>query len=462
MSIKYKIALLFALLASIILSAAGLSIFFFSQQERQSIFSTRLHNRAISTAKIASEVKDGNYSLISILDTASVSSLYNKSIAVFSPQNHLLYQFAATPGNEIKITQGMINDLVINKDHFFHYNGREAVAMHYVSNGGNFIVTVAAEDIDGKTYLQELRELLLWVTLAGISISFFAGLLFARTLITPITKMMAEVNLISSKNLSQRIEKGQANDELYKLSQTFNDLLDRLQESFIIQRRFISNASHELSTPLTAVSSQLEVTLQKDRSSNEYKEVLLSIQEDMRGLQQLTKTLLDIAKTGSEGSIDLADVRIDEILLKVAADVQKLNPVYRINVHFETLPDDESLLTVFGNNNLLYIAFKNIVENGCKYADDHTAFIKTSFDRTNICITVNSKGDVIAESDIENIFQPFFRADTVLQKQGSGLGLTLTKRILSLHKGKIEVASDPLNGTVFTIELQNKITRHGF
>ncbi len=381
MSIKYKIALLFALLSSIILSVAGLSIYFFSQKERESLFRTRLHNRSVSTAKIASEVRGADYSLISILDTASVSSLYDKSIAVFSLQNKPLYQFTTAPGQEIKLSPDIVSRLQVNKDYFFHYGDREAVAFHYENSGNGFIVAVAAEDIDGNTYLQELKQLLLWVVLAGISISFFAGLLFAQTLIRPITRIMAEVNLISSNNLSQRIEKGQANDELYKLSQTFNNLLDRLQESFIIQRRFISNASHELSTPLTAVSSQLEVALQKDRDANEYKEVLLSMQEDIKGLQQLTKTLLDIAKTGSEGSIDLSDVRIDEILLKVAADVQKLNALYRINVHFEVLPDDESLLTVFGNTNLLYIAFKNIVENGCKYSDDHTALVKTSFNK---------------------------------------------------------------------------------
>lgn len=457
MSIRYKIALLFALLSSIILSAAGLSIYFFSQKERESFFRTRLHNRAVSTAKIATEVKDSNYSLISILDTASVSSLYDKSISVFNMQYRPLYQYTAAPGKEIKLPGGLVSRLEANEDHFFQYGSRVAVAVHYAEDTNDFIVAVAAEDMDGNTYLRELKQLLVWVILAGISISFFAGLLFAQTLIKPITRIMAEVNLISSNNLSQRIEKGQANDELYKLSQTFNNLLDRLQESFIIQRRFISNASHELSTPLTAVSSQLEVTLQKDRDAAEYKEVLLSIQEDVRGLQQLTKTLLDIAKTGSEGSIDLSDVRIDEILLKVAADVQKLHALYRINVHFETLPDDESLLTVFGNTNLLYIAFKNIVENGCKYSDDHTTFVKTAFDKKRICITVASKGDIIAESDIENIFQPFFRTSGVLQKHGFGLGLTLTKRILSLHKGKIDVASDPVNGTFFTIELQNKI-----
>ena len=462
MSIKYKIALLFALLSSIILSVAGLTVYFFSHKERADAFRNRLHNRALSTAKIAADVTDGNYSLISKLDTASVSSLYNKSIAVFSTQHLPLYQYTDTPGNEIILSVKTMEGLKVNNEQFFQYKKRGAVAIHYINRSSNFIVAVAAQDVDGNTYLDELKRLLLWVTLAGISISFLAGLLFAKTLITPIARMMAEVNLISSNNLSQRIEKGQANDELYKLSQTFNNLLDRLQESFIIQRRFISNASHELSTPLTAVSSQLEVALQKDRNAADYKEVLVSMQEDIKGLQQLTKTLLDIAKTGSEGSIDLTDVRIDEILLKVAADVQKLNPLYRINMHFETLPDDESLLTVFGNTNLLYIAFKNIVENGCKYSDDHTTIVKTTFDKKNITITIASKGDVIAESDIENIFQPFFRSNTVLQKQGFGLGLTLTKRILALHKGKIEVSSDPFNGTFFTIEMQNTIPAANF
>lgn len=456
MSIKYRIALLFALLSSIILSFAGISIFYFSTKERADAFRTRLHNRVWSTAKIAADVPEDNYALISKLDTASVSSLYEKSIAVFSPLNQPVYQYTDAPGDEIILPAAIVEQLKINSVYFFRYRQREAAALHYVNNGNSFIVAAAAKDTDGRAYLAQLKQLLFWVILSGIIISFFAGLFFARTLIVPISRMMAEVRLISSKNLSQRINKGKANDELYKLSQTFNELLDRLQESFIIQRRFISNASHELSTPMTAISSQLEVALQNERTAAEYKEVLVSIHEDVKDLQQLTKSLLDIAKTGSEGSIDLSEVRIDEVLLKVAADVQKLDRCYRITVDFEVLPDNERLLTVFGNSNLLYIALKNVVENGCKYSDDNCAYISTSFNRTWISIAVTSKGDIIAESDIENIFQPFFRSNAALRKQGFGLGLTLTKRILALHKGKIEVSSKPSSGTVFLIELPNK------
>jgi len=258
--------------------------------------------------------------------------------------------------------------------------------------------------------------------------------------------------MITSNNLSRRIRSGSTKDELHKLTQTCNLLLDRLQDSFVIQRRFISNASHELSTPLTSVSSQLDVALQKDRSAQEYKETIESIRDDVKDLQQLTQSLLDIAKTGSEGSIELMEVRIDEILMKVTADVQKLKDKYSITMEFETFPEDEKLLIVFGNANLLYIALKNIIENGCKYSENHSAEIKASFENGNILIKVKSKGDIISEADIQNIFQPFFRTESAKQKEGSGLGLTLTKRIISLHKGSIVVGSNASDGTVFTIQ----------
>jgi len=127
---------------------------------------------------------------------------------------------------------------------------------------------------------------------------------------------------------------------------------------------------------------------------------------------------------------------------------------------FETFPEDEQQLMVFGNANLLFMALKNVVENGCKYSENHSAEILASFTNDDIIIKVKSKGDIIAESDIENIFQPFFRTASSQHKQGFGLGLTLTKRILALHKGSITVISGPDQGTVFTISLPSILMKH--
>ncbi len=456
MSIRYKIALLFAVLVTFLLISSGIFVYFFSAKERQNTFRDRLRNRALATAKIYSSITDNNYDVLNKMDAAAVASLYDRSISILNYTDAYDYIFSDTPGDSLILAKKVVEQIKINTEYFFNYKGRTAFAFHKTDNNNNFILAIAASDSDGKKYLAQLQRILIVAGLSGTLLSFITGLLFAKGLIRPIKMITREVNLISTNNLSQRLKVSNARDELTGLVITLNTLLDRMQDSFAIQRRFISNASHELSTPLTSISSQLEVSLQKKRTEDEYRDVIKSVYEDIKDVQLLTRSLLDIAKTGTQGSIDLSEVRIDEVILKVAADVQKLQLNYRVVIDFDNFPEDEGLLTVFGNSNLLYIAFKNIIENGCKYSVNHTTTVIASFSSSQITVTVTSIGDIIAEADIQNVFQPFFRTDTARTKQGFGLGLTLTKRILTLHQSVIEVVSKPDTGTVFTVRLPNK------
>ena len=184
--------------------------------------------------------------------------------------------------------------------------------MRHEDVSNNFVIAIAALDLDGKESLKQLQKILLLALALAAALSWLAGLIFARNIIRPIKRITGEVNLISSNDLSQRIKINEASDELTQLAATFNHLLDRLEDSFTIQRRFISNASHELSTPLTSISSQVEVAMQKNRSPEEYREVMQSVHEDIQELQQLTRSLLDIAKTGSQGSLDLFLLELNE------------------------------------------------------------------------------------------------------------------------------------------------------
>ncbi len=455
MSIKYKIALLFALLVTLILAIISLSIYFTSAAEREDTFKTRLLNRALSTAKVYADLSGQNFSLLRRMDTAAVASLYNKSITIARANGTAAYMFSDIPGDSFLLTREIIEQTKKDKVWYFPYKNKKAVALHYQENNNDFIAAVASSDLDGEEFLRQLKEILLGAILLAVILSFFTGLLFAKNIIRPVKIITSEVNLISSNNLSQRIKINNARDELTRLAQTFNSLLDRLQDSFAIQRRFISNASHELSTPLTSISSQVEVALHKNRTEEEYRDVLQSVYEDIREVQLLTRSLLDIAKAGSHGSIDLHEVRFDEVLFKVMSDVQKQNAGFKVQLDMETFPDDERLLTVFGNANMLYIVLKNIIENGCKYSDNNQSTLTGEFGQKQIILKVANKGDVIAESDIQNIFQPFFRTNSAQAKQGFGLGLTLARRILSLHKGIITVESNLDIGTVFTIQLPN-------
>ncbi len=243
-------------------------------------------------------------------------------------------------------------------------------------------------------------------------------------------------------------------DEWNYLTKTLNELLDRLQQSFEMQRRFISSASHELSTPLTSISSQLEVSLQRNRDAGEYREVMKSVYQDVRHLSKLTQTLLEFATvSGIRGGIEIDSIRIDEILMQLPGEIAKMNKEYSVKLEFDQLPENEEKLLVFGNADLLLTAIKNVVSNACKYSPDHLAKIGILVEAKEIIVSVEDKGKGVPENDLKNIFQPFYRTDDSKSISGFGVGLPLAHRIIKLHKGQIDVNSTVGKGTTFLIRL---------
>jgi two-component system sensor histidine kinase ArlS len=273
-------------------------------------------------------------------------------------------------------------------------------------------------------------------------------------LLKPIRKIADDVNDISAQNLGHRIKSGNVKDEWNYLTETLNELLNRLQQSFEMQRRFISSASHELSTPLTSISSQLEVSLQRNRDAGEYREVMKSVYQDVRHLSKLTQTLLEFATVSEiKGGIEISSIRADEILMQLPGEVTKMNKEYFVKLEFDQLPENEEKLLVFGNAELLLTAIKNVVSNACKYSPDHLAKIRILVEAKEIIISVEDNGKGVSENDLKNIFQPFYRTDDSKSVSGFGVGLPLAHRIIKLHKGQIEVNSTVGKGTTFLIKL---------
>jgi signal transduction histidine kinase len=288
----------------------------------------------------------------------------------------------------------------------------------------------------------------------GIISALIIGFIFSQRLLRPIKKIADEVSDISVQNLTRRVSTGSANDEWHYLADTFNQLLNKLQEGFELQRRFISNASHELSTPLTSISSQLEVIMEKERSPDEYHKVIRSVYHDVRHMGKLTQTLLEFARaSGNKGGLDIDLVRIDEILMRIPSDLVKVNSEYFAILNFENMPENEEQLLVFGNEALLFSAIKNIVINACKYSENHEAIITLSVNQNSIEIKIEDEGIGIPPDEIENIFQPFYRANRNTEGRGFGLGLSMADRIIKLHKGSIKVDSIVNKGTKFTITI---------
>lgn len=447
MKVRYKIAAAFMALTILVLCTLCGFIYFKTAAQQEKDFTRRLHNRALTIASLLFKLSGNDYQLLSKLDSATTNMLVSENINVYNNRNQRIYRFARNVADTISNDPALLNEVRLNGYVATKKQGKQVVAIYYQKAESPVVVVISAIDENGRNNLEELRQNLYIAFLAGTLLSLLTGLLFSLQLIRPIEQITQAVNKISSTNIEKRLPEPEVNDEWKKLAITFNSLLERLQESFEIQGRFISNASHELSTPLTSVINQIDVVLRKERSNAEYLSVLQSVQSDVSHMSALTQQLLNIARTTRGGSINTEPVRIDEIIMELPSLIKKINSSYKVNTFFDELPDNENHCMVNGNPELLLSAFKNIAENGCKYAPDNTVSISLSFVEKRIVVLFVNYCESFNPAEIDRIFQPFQRGSNVSGQSGYGLGLSLSRRIILLHRGEIK-AEKAENGQI--------------
>lgn len=454
MSIRVNITLLFTMIMFLLLSLFCGFFYYFSYISRIENMEMHLTNRALITASMLERTDIVDQKLIHKIDSAILKSTRNSSLQVYNSHNEKIYTYSDTPADTFNVMNDLLYEARAKKSVYFTVGKKEAIAYNDNNNKDGLVIVAAAFDERGKAKLRHLKLILGLSFIGGILIACTSGYYFTKRLLRPIRRIADEVNIISAQSLAHRIKSGKVNDEWHYLTDTLNDLLNRLQESFEIQRRFISSASHELSTPLTSISSQLEVSLQRNRAAEEYRQVMQSVYQDVRQLSKLTQTLLEFATvSGTVGGIDIKLIRIDEVLMRLPGEMTKMNKGYSVKLEFEQLPADEEKLLIFGNAELLFTAIKNIVSNACKYSPNSLAKVKLSVEQTEIIVAVEDDGKGIPENELKNIFQPFYRIEDSRSIAGFGVGLPLVNRILKLHKGQIKVISIVGKGTTFFIHL---------
>lgn len=450
MKLTFKINLLFTVIVSCILLGMAFLIFNLSRENVERDFRNRLRSRGGRAAYFYETFKNDTTNLLKSLDANAPPALFNKNINIYNAAYNELYEFHDSSASELMPDTAWLYNAKQDNEHFTTLGEKEIGVFLY---NNDLLVMIAAENVEGKAYINNLKNIFIIYFPVAVLVTLIAGYLFSRTLVRPIKQTIHDVKLITSQNLSHRLFTGKRKDELAQLNDTFNALLNRLEESFAMEKRFISNASHELSTPLTSISSQVDVALLQERNADEYKKVLLSVLKDARGLHQLTHNLLEIAKAGTKGDISLEKLRIDEVLIKAHSDVLHLNSHYKVELAFPELPEDENACMVFGNQHLLHSAFKNIIENGCKYSPDARTKVELQLNEGTAEIIFSNKSEFLPSEEIERLFEPFYRGENAGSRPGVGLGLTLTRRIISLHKGNLTIHSDRDTGTHIRITL---------
>ncbi|MEI6948220.1 HAMP domain-containing sensor histidine kinase [Paraflavisolibacter sp. H34] len=454
MPIRLRITFLFTAIVFTILSLVCATVYYVSHDSRIRIITSRLANRAITTGRLLSQSETFHPQLIQKIDSSTAMSLSHKTVQAYDYLNNKIYSFSDRLSDTIAVDETILDAARVEGLKAYRLGRKDIVAYHYTDARNRLVLVAAGLDEAGLRHLQQLSAILIFSFIGGVVVTFLSGYIFSSRLLLPIRKIADEVNEISARNMASRIAEGSGRDEWHYLAGTLNQLLDRLQESFEMQRRFIANASHELSTPLTAISSQLEVSLQREREAGEYRKVLQSIYQDVRNMSQLTLTLLQFAKAaGTAAGIEIHPIRVDEVLLRLPSELAKANKCHLVQLQFGELPEEEEALLATGNEELLFTAIKNIVINACKYSDPHEAVVQLSAKEQDIIIQIIDKGVGIPAADLPTIFEPFYRSESTLHREGFGLGLSLAYRIIKLHKGTISVQSEVQVGTIFTVVL---------
>ncbi len=223
-------------------------------------------------------------------------------------------------------------------------------------------------------------------------------------------------------------------------------MLDKLDDSFSKIKRFSNDVSHELKTPLTIIRGEIELGLRKDRTNEEYKNILKSTLEETKSLQELINSLLFLSKSNNkEIEHQFTDVELDDIITEVIAQNKKLIETKNIKFYFH---DFENII-VQGHPLLLKILIGNIIQNSLKYSHKNS-IIDISLTATQLVI--KDYGIGIKEEDLKNIFDRFYRIDDARSGSGYGLGLSIVKSIANIHKFTLEVKSKYEEFTQFTIK----------
>ena len=324
---------------------------------------------------------------------------------------------------------------------------RLGVARKYKLDRGEYVVVVTAVDTIGKQNLRFLKRILI---IGGIGVILLLVIVYRVGIIRaldPLENKIRRASLISADKLDTRLHVQNPSDEVGELAIAFNRMLDRLQGAFEAQKHFVRNASHEMKTPLTAIRGEIEVLLTKERSSEEYESTLKIIKKETERLQELIQQLLDLEKTDALSTIsDPEQLMLGDLILETIEQF----PHHRIKLDFG--PDSSDYM-IRGNRSLIQTAFTNLIDNALKYSQNKPITISFNKENYQLKVCVIDHGIGIPEADIEQIFQPFFRAQNARAEKGHGIGLALVKKIIALHKGMIEYQSRPETGTKVSIYL---------
>lgn len=354
---------------------------------------------------------------------------------------------ASTP-----LSAGNFEELVTEEDTWLVYD----LYNTYENGQGLWIRGIYALD-NGAATLTSVFRVMFIVLPVLLILAILAGRRITKRAFAPVAEITDAANSISTgKDLSKRLPQGENRDELYYLTETLNQMIDRLEDAFIAEKEFASDVSHELKTPIAVILADCEYILMKNRSIDEYKESMETIQQQCKRTMSMIQQLLQVSRTiDKEKALEREDFNLSEMMGGIAEELEKVAKEKGVTLLRKIQPK----VMVNGDETLLMRMIINLVTNGIKYSsDDRDSWIKVSMGSGTdgrIHISVEDNGIGISQEDQVSIFHRFYKVDKsrTAEANSFGLGLSMVKWIAEAHGGTITVESNLDQGSTFTVTI---------
>jgi signal transduction histidine kinase len=429
----------------------GSSVYIYLSNYSYADFYKRLEARVSVAEKYHFETNQKDAQVLKNIREEHLELLSNeKEYILYCPNANAIKQLADTNSLPIDFLKLVYSQRFANfqKDEIFYHGIKRE------SPKGFYFIIVSAKNYYNTHHLILLKKVLFAGGLIAILVIIYFIFLFSKKFFEPINKIITKVNSISTDNIHLRLDEIKNTVEINRLTSTFNNLLNRIEIAIETNKNFISNASHEFGTPLTAIIGEADVALLKDRTPVEYKETLQRILKQSERLNKISQSLLFLAQIGyKDNKLNYTILRTDEIILQANEIMNQLVPKNNIKIDFELLPENPMKLRIFGNKELLILAITNILTNACKYSSNKPVVVSLASTNNEIVMIFKDQGIGIPESEMPFIFEPFYRASNTAAFGGYGIGLPLTQNIIKIHKGELIISSVLHKGVTIQVKL---------
>ncbi|MDP1726981.1 MAG: HAMP domain-containing sensor histidine kinase [Bacteroidota bacterium] len=455
MNIKSILTIKFTGIVAAILLVFSIFTYQFSDLFRKSQFPDRVKKRSKNTVSTFLDKKELTVDILKLLYVKGLNRYPSEQLLILDSNKNQIFSSHAPSKIELDLMEKLFND---NSEYSISKSDTEYISYIVPHQTGNYYVVSSAIDKVGHEKIKFLMYLLMVLFFTSIFVVAASGWIFSQQALKPISLVVSQVAMINEKNLHERVNEGNGKDEIAHLAIVFNKMLERLENSFIIQKSFVSNASHEFRTPLTVMKGQIEVLLLHKRNEEEYIQTFQSLLDDIQNQIQLINSLAELARANADfPHTSFKKISILEVIIESREELMRLKNRFKVQLEWGDFPEDDELLHTFGDFSLLKSAFINLMDNACKFSIDHKCLCKVNFNKYFIEIYIEDKGVGINQEELPYIFEPFYRSNQTRSVHGYGIGLSLVKKTIDIHQGNISVHSEEGIGTRIKVQLPNVI-----